>query len=225
MYSVVLTATLPKGLRHTVFSPVSSQKKADVAYVELRRHILDGSLAPGEALNQEQVAGALQISVTPLREALRRLEGEGLVSMVGNHISIVPLSNKEIWDLRQVRGSLEMMSVKLAVANITPDQKTELLTLSDISSNLEVAKWYEAHVRFHRRIWEIAANYVLMDTLDRITARIERYRRLAATAEYYTRLIAVPHRHLAESIASGTEDLAVEAMNEHLKPILVLGPS
>jgi DNA-binding GntR family transcriptional regulator len=208
-----------------VFSPVSSQKKADVAYVELRHHILDGSLAPGAMLNQEQAAAELRISVTPLREALRRLEGEGLVLMVGNHVSIVPLSNKEIWDLRQVRGSLEIMSVKLAVANITPDQKTELILLSDISPDLGVAEWHESHMHFHRRIWEIAANYALMDTLDRIMARIERYyRRLAATADYYTQITAIPHREVAESLASGEEEIAIAAMEEHLRPVLVLGP-
>ena len=206
------------------FAPIRTHTKADVAYAQLRRHIIDGSLIPGETLNQEQVAAALQVSVTPLREALRHLEGEGLVNISGNHVIIAPLSNKEIGELRYVRNALEMMAVKLATSKITPEQHSALLALADINPELAAVDWRQAHTVFHSKIWEIAGNSVLIDTLERLTSRIERYRRLVINSELNAKMVAIPHRELAEAIIPGNEDTAVEALLQHMQPVLTVDP-
>src|SRR3954453_19819920 len=81
--------------------------KADAVYAELRRRILEGELAPGAALNQEQVAAALGVSTTPVREALRRLESEALVRTVAHReVYVTPLEVEELVALYEVRENL-----------------------------------------------------------------------------------------------------------------------
>lgn len=221
-YTLYLVAYESQRTTMQDFLPIKTYTKADVAYAQLRRHILDGSLPPGEVLNQEQVATALRVSVTPLREALRHLEGEGLVVISGNRVTIAPLSNKEISELRYVRNSLEVLAIRLATSKITPEQQNTLLALADISPTLSPIEWRRAHTAFHSKIWEIADNSVLTDTLERLTARIERYRRLVANPELNAKMVAVPHRALAEAITPDDEDAAVEALLQHMQPILTV---
>lgn len=82
--------------------------KSDVAYRELRHEILSGRLEPGQVLAQTALAGTLGISTAPLREALRRLEAEGLVQLDAHRDARVsPLTSQEARDLLEVRGALE----------------------------------------------------------------------------------------------------------------------
>jgi len=100
----------PSGVRPLVF-----KSKADAVYREVRQRILDGELSPGSSLNQEQLAATLEVSTTPLREALRRLETQGFVRTVAHReIVVAPLVVEELVALWEVRRDLDATAAALA---------------------------------------------------------------------------------------------------------------
>ena len=101
--------------------------KSDVAYAELRGRILTGTLAPGSRLDQYEVAQAMDMSITPIREAIRRLSGEGLIHL-GSHrsASIAGISATEARELFEVRLLLDPGAAVLAAERRTPDDIGEM---------------------------------------------------------------------------------------------------
>src|SRR3954465_1577962 len=88
--------------------PMVGLTKAQAVYSELRRMILNGELAPGHEVNQEGMAATLGVSITPLREALRRLEMEGLVRLKAHRTVIIPpLTREELVQLYVIRIELD----------------------------------------------------------------------------------------------------------------------
>src|SRR5262249_31149876 len=97
--------------------------KAEAVYIETRSRILKGTLAPGSAVNQEALAAKLGVSITPLREALRRLEMEGLIRLEAHRaMSITPLTSRELDEMYAIRAELETFAARLAGANASEAQ-------------------------------------------------------------------------------------------------------
>lgn len=97
------------------------------AYQQIRRWIVEGRLRPDERLVEQRLAEELQLSRTPVREALRMLQSEGLVALEPNRGARVrSLSVHEIADLYELRGRLEAMAAELAASRATPDQRSRL---------------------------------------------------------------------------------------------------
>lgn len=97
------------------------------AYHQIRRWIVEGRLRPDERLVEQRLAEELQLSRTPVREALRMLQSEGLVALEPNRGARVrSLSVHEIADLYELRGRLEAMAAELAASRATPDQRSRL---------------------------------------------------------------------------------------------------
>lgn len=106
--------------------PVSIPSSAD-AYRRIRRWIVEGHLRPGERLVEQRLAEDLQLSRTPVREALRMLQSEGLVAFEPNRGARVrELTRGHIADLYELRGRLEAMAAELAATRATPHERTEL---------------------------------------------------------------------------------------------------
>src|SRR3954471_18567517 len=94
--------------------------KSDAAYAEIRERILSGALAPGSVLAQYELAESLHMSITPLREALRRLRGEGLVELdVHRDARVAPLHVNEARELFEIRLSLDPLGAELAARRRT----------------------------------------------------------------------------------------------------------
>jgi len=92
--------------------------KAEAVYIETRSRILKGTLAPGSAVNQEALAAELGVSITPLREALRRLEMEGLIRVEAHRtMTITPLTSRELDETYAIRTQLDPFAAGLAAAN------------------------------------------------------------------------------------------------------------
>ena len=140
--------------------------KCDSAYATIRQRILGGDLAPGQVLQQRELATALGISTTPLREALRRLATEGLVELDSHRDArIAALRAEQARDLLEVRLALDPVAASLAAQRRTSADLTELrAALSDLEpltgrpSTPELA----AHRRFHRAVHVAAHNEILL---------------------------------------------------------------
>ena len=100
----------------------------DVVFNTLRQAILRGELKPGERLMEIQLANKLGVSRTPIREAIRKLELEGLVLMIPRKgAEVAQITEKNMQDVLEVRKALEELSVQLACERITPEQVEDFL--------------------------------------------------------------------------------------------------
>jgi len=111
------------------------------AYHQIRRWIVEGRLRPGERLVEQRLAEELELSRTPIREALRMLQSEGLVRFEPNRGARVrSLTVADIDDLYELRGRLEAMAAELAAVRATPDQLDRLMAAeADFAAAAQVA--------------------------------------------------------------------------------------
>jgi DNA-binding GntR family transcriptional regulator len=151
----------------------SKQTKVEAAVGRLRRAILSGEIAPGEWLRQDELAQRMGISSTPIREALRRLEADGLVEHVP-HLGVKVVayslnSAREYYDLRMM---LEPYALRLAAQRIQPGDLDELEDLVTEAQRLlaqqAMAELTEANWRFHECLLRHCGSRLVQDVLARV---------------------------------------------------------
>ena len=143
----------------------------DVVFNTLRQAILKGELAPGERLMEIQLANKLGVSRTPIREAIRKLELEGLVLMIPRKgAEVAEITEKNMLDVLEVRRALEELAVKLACERITEEEIQELKDAADafqkILSEKDITKIAEADEAFHDVIFKSTGNDRLIQLLN-----------------------------------------------------------
>src|SRR4051812_47988077 len=201
--------------------------KSDVAYHELRRMILTGDLPAGSRLAQYVLAEQLNMSITPLREAIRRLSSEGLIEL-DNHkdARVSTISAPEARELFEVRLALDPAAVELAAERRTDDDIA--LMRATVARLLPVTrKWGEdaltAHSDFHRALYLASHNDVLIKMLDDVWAKSDRYRRLGlklpAGEEPRTIDLTEPHETL-ESVTAKDAPGAAALPRHHIQKSL-----
>jgi DNA-binding GntR family transcriptional regulator len=197
--------------------------KSDLAYAELRGQILSGTLPPGSRLAQYDLAASLNMSITPLREAIRRLSSEGLVT-VDTHrdVRVSPMNADEARQLFEVRLSLDPTAAELAAARRTD---ADIAAMRDAVGKLlpVTRRWGEeavtAHRAFHRTVYRASHNDVLVRMLDDLWDKSDRYRRLGLDLppgdEPRTRDFEEHHR-LVELIVNREASRAARLMRDHV---------
>ncbi|HEY0933999.1 MAG TPA: GntR family transcriptional regulator [Trebonia sp.] len=190
--------------------------KADGVYLEMRNQILYGVLEPGCRIDYLQLSASLGVSVTPLREALRRLEADHLVIRNAHRdVVVTPLTREEAADLVAVRQELDLLAARLAATQMTPDELArarELVAGQDErealrylrDSGIPVAAGGMADVNraFHRMVYCGSHNQVLIQYRDSLSVRTERYVILAR------QISAVPpgaYRRMHEKLLTALE--------------------
>src|SRR5699024_4894620 len=131
LYTIILNNLLQMGVvGMDGFSTVGERLTAkEFAYTEIKKQIIEGKLEPDIAIIEETLATNLEISRTPLREALQRLEQEDLVIRQNNgRLKVAPLSIQEVKELFEVRAKLESIMVMQATENMT-DKDANKLTM------------------------------------------------------------------------------------------------
>jgi DNA-binding GntR family transcriptional regulator len=196
-------------------SPIPYRSKTDAAYVELRLRILDGRLAPSLPLNQEQLAAELGISTTPLREALRRLESEGFVLMPAHRDVIVkPLDSSELKTLYEVRRELDAFAAAVAAANYD-EEDAERMRAACADLRAESDDPISLNRAFHRSVYLASHNNVLIEVLDTLWDRSDRYRRFTEGFASAPTVIE-EHEAMLETILRRDVEGARELMNTHI---------
>jgi DNA-binding GntR family transcriptional regulator len=201
--------------------------KSDLAYTRVRTLILSGELAPGVVLPQAPLAQTIGMSTTPLREALRRLKQEGLVELDAHRDARVrPLEAAEARDLLELRRNLDPLAASLAAQRRTEADVADvgaaldgLEALSTRPSDREL----ESHHRFHAAIHRASHNALLVQTLDGLWVKTDRYRRHgleAGRSDDERDARATEHRLLFEAVRDGDPDGAAELMRRHVETSL-----
>ena len=193
----------------------------DVVFNTLRQAILRGELKPGERLMEIQLANKLGVSRTPIREALRKLELEGLVNMVPRKgAEVADITEKSLRDVLEVRKALEELSVQLACEKITEEEIEELKRVAerfkDTLDDQDVTKIAEADVAFHDVIYTATDNQKLILLLNNLREQMYRYRvEYLKKEEAYPQLIA-EHEELIDNISKRNKEEATRNMCEHI---------
>lgn len=155
----------------------------DVVFRTLRQAILRGELKPGERLMEIRLANQLGVSRTPIREAIRMLELDGLVIMVPRKgAQVAQITEKDLNDVLEVRLGLEELAVKLACERITEEELRSLYQASRSFEKLletetdDLQELAQADVAFHDVIYQATNNERLIQLLNNLREQMYRYR-------------------------------------------------
>ncbi|WP_181780944.1 GntR family transcriptional regulator [Pseudonocardia pini] len=203
--------------------PIESRSVAELVTSELRRSILTGALAPGREFSLREVAGMLNVSFIPVREALRSLEAEGLVvNRPGRSSMVAPLNLDDLHAIYRLRHDLEPNIAARACALLGDD---ELDRLDDQArgfgdEHLGIDEIYEAHHAFHLALLRPAATEWDVRILGTLWRAAERYIRIGFGAldpdprEHGRREHA--HHDLLEVFRSRDADAVRQGVHDHL---------
>ena len=193
----------------------------DVVFNTLRKANLRGELKPGERLMEIQLANKLGVSRTPIREAIRKLELEGLVLMIPRKgAEVAQITEKNMQDVLEVRKALEELSVQLACERITPEQVEEMKMAAEdfrkVLKSGDVTKIAEADVKFHDIIFAATNNQRLITLLNNLREQMYRFRvEYLKQKECYPQLLE-EHDKLIALISGGEVEEACELMGCHI---------
>jgi len=187
----------------------------------LREEILGGGYRPGERIRQQELAGRHSASRVPVREALRMLEAEGLVTIVANAGSWVShLSAQECAEMYQMRERLEPLLLRYSAGSLPDEAGEHLRLLADaMQHSADVEQFMRLDREFHLLTYSAASTIVLGDTILQLWNRTQHYRRA------YTRMFraegddSVHHEHqlLVAALRGGDAEYAEQVLAGHIR--------
>lgn len=194
----------------------------DVVFNTLRQAILRGELKPGERLMEIKLADKLGVSRTPIREAIRKLELEGLVLMIPRRGAVVAeITEKSLRDVLEVRKALEELCVELACERITEEDieqlKAAAKAFEEALQSGDVTEYAEADVSFHDIIYFATENQRLIQLLYNLREQMYRYRvEYLKRKEVHETLLA-EHNYIIECLEKRDKERAKMAIRTHIE--------
>lgn len=193
----------------------------EIVYQELKKRIVEGAIPPGTRMMEVELADALKVSRTPIREAIRKLEDEGLVTIEprrGAYASKISL--EDIIDVLCVREDLEGLAAELAAERITDEQVEELERITDryneAIQSADTRKIINFDEDFHKAIVAISGNKTLISFTSTVQELVRRFRYL-----YYddmNRYVHMPqeHRHIIAALKSHDAQKSRQTADAHV---------
>ncbi|QIS03139.1 GntR family transcriptional regulator [Nocardia brasiliensis] len=196
------------------------------AYWAIRDAIVDGTLAPGERLNDNELVKWLGVSRTPVREALMRLEQAGLVQMKPGRYTIVsPLDVRAIREAQSVTGAMHELAIREGLPNLTPADLTTMreanFRFADALRRADVDAALAADDDFHDVPVTASANAAARSVLDQFTPVLRRIERLRF-GSLSGRDSVAQHERVIDRCAAGDVDGAVAALRVNWQTLLPL---
>jgi DNA-binding GntR family transcriptional regulator len=184
----------------------------------LRTAILTGTLDDGAALRQDDLAAAFGVSRMPIREALRRLEAEGLVDFQPHKGAIVALLPRdEIWEVYEMRVMAETFALRLSLPHLTVAAMDRAGALLDeLDTERDVTRLGLLNRQFHATLFSGAQRKRLAALIDQLHNAVDRYLRVLLTSLDYEQRSQDEHRAILAACRAGDVDGAVEALRRHL---------
>ena len=190
----------------------------DVVFNALRQAIVTGEFAPGERLMEIKLANKLGVSRTPVREAIRMLELEGLVVMIPRKGAEV--AEKDLRDALEVRTAIEELSVELACERIDDEGREKLKQacneFKEAIATKHVQNIVDGDVKFHEVIFEITKNQRLISIAQNLREQVYRYRVEYVKDFSYHDVLVEEHYELTNAILTNDVKTAKEIMRKHL---------
>jgi len=194
----------------------------DFAYQTLKNQIINGTLAPDQPIVEQTLSEKLEVSRTPLREAIQRLEYEDLLTRRNNgRLKVSSISIKEVEEIFIVRSKLEAVAVEQAIDNMTKADEEKLSHLTLMIEEMSKQKVIEEVVnygeQFHKYIYQLSNNQTVIKILLQLKDHIDRYRRLIPLEKSHKSKYQVnDHRLILNFMIDRNKDEAKHAMEEHI---------
>jgi GntR family transcriptional regulator, carbon starvation induced regulator len=200
---------------------------AERAYRELRRALVRGDYEPGARLRVEELTRRFDVSSSPVREALNRLSGQGLVRMLENRgFRVAPLTAEGVSDLARVRLLVECEALRDSIAHGSDSWEAQAvaaghaLALAERRLGNEARAlnddWSARHRRFHMSLYAACTSPLLIDLADVLFDNAERYRRWAARYRQSPRRKHDEHQQLLAAVVARDVDKAVGLLRAHI---------
>lgn len=193
----------------------------DVVFNTLRQAILTGELKPGERLMEIHLADKLGVSRTPVREAIRRLELEGLVTMIPRRgAEVAQITEKSMSDVLEVRRALDALCAELACDRITPEELESLKKACDHFEQCiatgDAKKIAQADVALHDIIVRATGNQRLIQLVNNLSEQMYRYRFEYIKDSSQHENLVKEHRIIYQSIVDKEKETAAAAARTHI---------
>lgn len=201
----------------------SSLTLKDRVYARIRDAVLEMNIYQADAdlrLDERSMAEQLNVSRTPLREALTRLENEGLIEIRARKgVFVVRKELSEILEMIVAWAALESMAARLATELASPQELRELrkhaLRHSESSANADISEYSEANIKFHQMILEMSGCALLSEMADGLFIHMHAVRRRALEENDRASRSVVDHLGIIEALEERNADLASQLVREH----------
>lgn len=193
----------------------------DVVFNTLRRAILKGELKPWERLMEITLADKLGVSRTPIREAIRKLELEGLVVMAPRKgAKVASITERDLNDVLEVRKGMEVLAISLACKRITGEELEKLETIEQSFQKLiesgNLTELAEMDVKFHDTIYQATNNQRLVQLLNNLREQMYRYRMEYLKDIAVRRTLAEEHKAICRALRERDEQQAEQYVSIHI---------
>lgn len=200
---------------------INDNSLAGQVFKALQNDILNGVLAPGDALTEQKLCDELGVSRTPVREALSKLELERLVRTVPNRGAVVVgITEKDIADIYTIRMYIEGLAARWSAENITDAQLGTLRSIVELqefyAERGDMMQIWQLDTRFHELIYESCSSGVLQVTLSNFHRYIQKARELSIKKPGRAQPSVREHRAILEAVAAHDGALAEKLMTEHI---------
>jgi len=194
------------------------------AYQELKRIILDRQIPPGGKLNEGELASALGISRTPVREAINRLEKEGLVEIFPQRGAfVIQFTGKDIFELFLIRENLEGLAAYLAAENMGERQLAKLeaclLGFKEPFSEKDIRRYAREDFKFHQTIVMLSDARRLINLVSTLHDFIRMFRLTTIGLSGRMKTSLAEHRHLLEALRKKDPEESEAKMREHIRHV------
>jgi DNA-binding GntR family transcriptional regulator len=198
-----------------------SNSLVDRVYQEIRHRILEDIWATGHQALEQELALELGVSRTPIREALIRLQRDGLVEVIPRHgMRVLPISPSDVKEIYQILTSLESLAVELAAARKLSAKELEPIERAsqDMKAAYEASDmkaWAQADERFHRHLVTLSGNKILTEVVESFWGRAHRARMSMLALRNSPADSTREHIKLLEAIREGDGSLARKTLEAH----------
>jgi Transcriptional regulators len=191
-------------------------------YTELQEDILSGKLAPGAKLTEQKICDEYKVSRTPVREALRQLEVDGLIENIPNRGAfVIGFSSQDIADLYIMRNIYEVQAVKWAIERITEEEMEELEETFEFmefyTMKNDIAKMLSINMAFHQIIYNATHNRMLKQMLSSYQVYLKYCDPSNVYAKDYLATVLKEHRAIFEAFQARDVESGARAMAEHME--------
>ncbi len=193
----------------------------DVVFNTLRQAILKGELEPGERLMEIQLAERLGVSRTPIREAIRKLELEGLVLMIPRKgAEVARISEKSLRDVLEIRRSVEELAIELACQRMTEEEIDDLeaakKAFADAVARRDMMLMAETDEMYHETIYKGTKNNRLIQIINNLREQMYRYRLEYIKDADKHPILLIEHDNIFKAVRARHVAEAKAAMREHI---------
>ena len=194
----------------------------DVVFNTLREAILKGEIKPGERLMELQLADKLGVSRTPIREAIRMLEQEGLAVMVPRRgAEVAKMTEKDMQDVLQVREALDELAASIACELITEEELEQLeqaaASFETATETKDVKRIADTDIVFHDIIYRATRNPKLVNILSNLREQMYRYRVEYLKDESNYPVLLKEHREILAGFRKKDKNMVTDSMRKHVE--------